>query len=143
MLFSSYTEFLKDVVSYSEPIICQSCQRSSDIWKVVQGLLGKGWSAYKEAGTCFRFVIKNPVILFFDRYLQQIHVRELREILDKYGFSEREKRTFIEESWLPFAVLKVGKRYEASFGANKNNDEYIVQLFDEAIKMLTKECNSV
>ena len=143
MLFSSYTEFLKEIVSYSEPIICQSCQQSSGIWKTVQDLLGKGWNTFKETGAYFRFAMSNPNIVSFDRHLQQIHIIELRRLLDKHGFSKREKDEFFRESWLPIAVLKVGKRYEASFGANKNNDESIVQLFDEAIKMLNRECNNV
>ena len=119
MKYQSFEHFMVEIVCDVEEKRCLPIGVS----KIVTFLIQQGWYFFDG-------IHYDPLSLL------SVYVTAVGQ-----GFSFFEANSFIKNAWFPMAVNKIGNCYKIEFKNNKNNDDYITQLFEKATSKLNYECS--
>ena len=120
MKYQSFEHFMVEVV-------CDVERRRRLPWgisDIVVFLIQQGWDFFDE----FHY---SPI------YLAIAHFR-----LYGLGFAGSKVSSYIQNAWFPMAVQDLGNHFKTKYESNKNDDDYISQLYNIVMSRLDNECSS-
>ena len=140
MLYSSFSDFMIEVIKRAEPSIGAQRALQMKLTTIVYGLIEKGWGVFTSTATLLKlgaFAFVAALAAFIVSGVGIIVVAVLAIV----GFGAYEGMKYLyANKWYPLAILKVGNEVKPEFESSKFDDVAMSRLLEKTAEMLINEC---